>query len=88
MAFCQRGCNWVCQPPLSYGEWGFTAMAVNRAVSSHHFLNSGRFETNGRECEAAVESVQQDSGLKLRIMAIVRTLTVIAAAVAGNASSR
>ena len=40
------------------------------------------------ECEAAVEAVQQDSGLKLRIMAIVRTLTVIAAAVAGNASSR
>ena len=21
--------------PFSYGEWGFTAMAVNRAVSSH-----------------------------------------------------
>ena len=39
------------------------------------------------ECEAAVEAVQQDSGLKLRIMAIVRTLAVIAAAVAGNASS-
>ena len=23
--------------PFSYGEWGFTAMAVNRAVSSHHY---------------------------------------------------
>ena len=35
-----------------------------------------------------MEAVQQDSGLKLRIFAIFRTLTAIAATVVGNASSR
>ena len=34
--------NWGFQPPLAQlipGEWGFTAMAVNRAVSSHFGVN-------------------------------------------------
>ncbi len=36
--------------PFSYGEWGFTAMAVNRAVSSHLpwlIVNQSRFEPSG-----------------------------------------
>ena len=40
--------NGVSSHPLSYGEWAFTAMAGNRAVSSHPRSTSGCFGTSGR----------------------------------------
>ena len=71
--------------------WGLIVLCLGAVIASHimpAMMGSDMLnQPPNPECEAAVEAVQQDSGLKLRIMAIVRTLAVIAAAVAGNASS-
>ena len=49
VGFSARGrATGVSSHPFSYEEWGFTAMAGNRAVSSHPRSTSGCFGTSGR----------------------------------------